>query len=182
MRDTRHEILKFWFEETDPRLWFQVSSAFDFDLRARFETSWTMAKDGLCDHWADDPAGCLALCLLLSEFPRKMFRGTAQAFETDQIALVIARRAVMRGYHTLLPHEQRFFMIIPFERSENIEDHGKNLELFKAMETENPVAYRTAQRRFETIRRFGRYPDRNVALGRETTPDEAIWLIENIGN
>ena len=179
MRDTKQEIVHFWFEETEPQLWFQNNAQFDAILREQFLMTYEMAKDGLSNHWAADADGALALSLVLSEFPRHMFRGQAQAFATDDKALLVAKQAVARGFDQLLPPERRFFLYIPFERSEVLSDHKRNLDLFKSMEEENPVAYRTAQRRYAVIEKFGRYPDRNKALGRDTTPEERAWLDVN---
>ena len=176
MRDTRHEIIHFWFEETEPQLWFQQNPSFDAIIRDRFSVIYDMAKDGLCNNWATDAEGSLALCLVLDQFPRRLYRGSAAEFETDEKALLVAKQAVSKGFDQVLPHEKRFFMYLPFEHSELLTDHKKNLQLFKSMEGENPVAYLTAQRRYEVIEKYGRYPDRNKALGRESTPAEEEYL------
>jgi uncharacterized protein (DUF924 family) len=176
MRDTRHEIIHFWFEETEPQLWFQRNDQFDARIRDRFSIIYDMAKDGLCNNWATDAEGSLALCLVLDQFPRKLFHGTAAEFETDERALLISKQAVSKGFDQVLTHERRFFLYIPYERSERLSDQKKNLELFKSMEHENPVAYRTALRRYDVIDKFGRFPQRNKVLGRESTPDEIEWL------
>lgn len=181
MRDTKQEINHFWFEETEPQLWFQVNEAFDARVRDRFAVTYEMAKDGLCDNWGVDADGCLALCVVLGEFPRRLYRGTAAEFETDEKALLVAKKALSKGFDQLLTHEKRFFMYIPFERSEIFSDQKRNLELFKSMEDENPLAYRTALRRFAVIEKFGRFPQRNKVLGRVSTPEEDAWLKETGG-
>lgn len=176
MRNSKQEVLNFWFMETDPQLWFSQNNDFDQLIANRFMTTYEMARDGLCHDWAIDATGSLALVLVLDQFPRRMFRGTARAFEADETARLIAKQAVHKGFHQVLPHEQRFFLYLPFEHSENIADQKRNLELFKAMEHENPVAYNTAQRHYATFEKFGRFPQRNKALGRESTPEEVEWL------
>ena len=178
MRNTKQEILNFWFMETDPRLWFQKHEEFEAELADRFSITYEMAKSGLCNDWSSDAPGCLALCLVLDQFPRRMFPGTEKAFGTDEKALLIAKQALYRGFDQILPHEQRFFIYLPFEHSEQISDQKRNVELFKAMQDENPLAYRTALRHFETFQTFGRFPQRNEALGRESTPEEKVWLEE----
>ena len=80
MRDTKQEVLHFWFEETDPSLWFQINEEFDARITDRFKVTYDMAKDGLSNHWADDADGALALCITLAQFPRRMFRGQPRAF------------------------------------------------------------------------------------------------------
>lgn len=182
MRNTKQEIIHFWFEETEPQLWFQHSEEFDDHIRDRFSVTYDMAKDGLCHDWAIDAAGSLALCLVLDQFPRRMFRGTAAAYATDEKAQLIAKQALHKGFDQVMPHEQRFFLYLPFEHSEDVNDQKRNIALFKAMERENPLAYRTAMRHFQTFERFGRFPQRNEALGRENTPEEEVWLKENAGN
>ncbi len=182
MRDTRQEIVHFWFEETEPQLWFQQNDSFDAIIRDRFSVVYEMAKDGLSNNWASDPEGALALCLVLDQFPRRLYRGTTAEFETDEKALLVAKQAVSKGFDQVLSHERRFFIYLPFEHSELITDHKRNLQLFKSMESENPVAYRTAKRRYEVIEKFGRYPQRNKTLGRSTTPEEQAWLDETGGN
>jgi uncharacterized protein (DUF924 family) len=177
LRDTRQEIVHFWFEETEPRLWFQRSDEFDSIIKDRFAMTYNMAKDGLCNGWNVDADGCLALCLLLDQFPRRMFRGTAAEFETDERALLIAKQAISKGFDQLLTPEKRFFLYIPFEHSERLSDQKKNLELFKSMQDENPVAHFVAQQRYAVIEKYGRYPERNAALGRENTPEEKAYLV-----
>ena len=177
MRDTRQEITHFWFEETEPRLWFQRSDEFDSIIKDRFTMTYNMAKDWLCNGWNVDADGCLALCLLLDQFPRRMFRGTAAEFETDERALLIAKQAISKGFDQVLSPEKRFFLYIPFEHSERLSDQKKNLELFKSMQDENPVAHFVAQQRYAVIEKYGRYPERNAAMGRENTPEEKAYLV-----
>jgi uncharacterized protein (DUF924 family) len=176
MRDSKQEIVHFWFEETEPVLWFQVNPKFDDTIRDRFSLIYDMAADGLCNAWATDAEGALALCLVLDQFPRRLFRGSEKAFATDERALLIAKQAVQRGFDKLFPHERRFFFYMPFEHSEKLSDQKRNLELFKAMERENPVAYAVAEKRFAVIEKFGRFPDRNAALGRESTAEELALM------
>ena len=176
MRDSKQEIIHFWFEETEPQLWFQRSAEFAARIRERFLTTYDMAKQGLCQHWADDADGALALCLVLDQFPRHLFRGTAAEFATDERALLIAKQAIARGFDQLFSHEKRFFLYLPFEHSEQMSDQKRNLELFKAMEKDNPLAYRTALRRYTVVEKFGRFPHRNTVLGRESTPEELAFI------
>ncbi len=179
MRDTKNEIIHFWFEETEPQLWFQNNAEFDTEVKERFGVTYDMAKDGLCNDWNVDEEGALALCLLLDQFPRRIYRGSAAAFETDEKALLVAKQAVSKSFDQLLSPEKRFFIYLPFEHSENMSDQKRNLDLFKSMERENPIAYRTAQRRFAVFERFGRFPERNAALERESTPEELEYLSQD---
>ena len=96
-------------------------------------------------------------------------------------ALLVAKQAVSKGFDKLLKPEKRFFLYIPYEHSERLSDHKKNLELFKSMQDENPVAYFVAQQRYAVIEKYGRYPERNAALRRENTPEEKAYLVARGG-
>ncbi len=181
MRDTKREIIRFWFEETEPQLWFQVSDSFDQQIRDRYLVSYNMAVDGLCDAWTADADGCLALCILLDQFPRNMFRGTARAFATDEKALITAKLAVSKGFDKLLPPIKRRFLYLPYEHSEELRDQTKCVELFEAMKADDPLGHEYAVRHKEVIEKFGRFPHRNEALGRDSTPEEEAYLKENGG-
>lgn len=181
MRDTKKEIIHFWFVETEPQLWFQSAEGFDARIRDRFTVTYEMAKDGLSNNWASDAEGALALCLVLDQFPRRIYRGRAAAYETDEKALLIAKQAVAKGFDQVLSPERRFFMYLPFEHSERLSDQKRNLDLFKSMAKENPLAYAVAQKRFAAIEKFGRFPERNAALGRESTPEELEYLEKSGG-
>lgn len=176
MRDTKQEIVHFWFEETEPHLRFQQSPEFDALVKERYAMTHEMAADGLCNNWADDAEGALALCLLLDQFPRRMYRGTAAAYATDEKALLIAKQAIHKGFDQVLVHEKRFYIYLPFEHSEVMTDQKRNLELFKSMQHENPVAYNVAQKRYAVFEKFGRFPDRNKALGRDSSEEELEYL------
>lgn len=179
MRDTKHEIVQFWFEETEPQIWFQQNEDFDRQIRDRFGVTYDMAKDGLCNNWGHDSEGCLALCLLLDQFPRRIYRGTPAAYATDEMALLVAKQALQKGFDRVLAAERRFYIYLPFEHSETEHDQKRNLELFKAMEIENPVAYHVAKQRYDIFKSFGRFPERNEALGRKNTEEEAKFLNDN---
>lgn len=176
MRDTQQEILHFWFEETRPSQWFQKNAEFDALIRERFVVTYDMARDGLCDGWKRDAKGCLALCILLDQFPRNMFRDSAQAFATDARALLVAKHAIAQGFDQILPVLERRFLYLPFEHSEAIEDQRRAVALFEKMKKDDPLGYDYALRHLEIIEKFGRFPHRNKALGRESTPEEEAWL------
>ena len=128
------------------------------------------------DSMANDPQGCLALIILLDQFSRNMFRGSAQAFAADEKALAHARTAVERGLDQQLPPFQRTFVYLPFEHSESLADQDRSVALFEALGDENTYDY--AVRHRDIIVRFGRFPHRNVILGRESTPEELEFLKE----
>lgn len=176
MRDTKQEIIHFWFDETMPQQWFQKNEDFDRVIRDRFLVTYQMAKDGLCDGWMEDADGSLALCVVLDQFPRNMFRNTAHAFATDGKALRVARLALRRGFDQMLPPVRRGFLYLPFEHSEAIEDQRQSVALYAAMKDEQPVSYEYALRHQDLIERFGRFPHRNALLGRPSTEAEKLYL------
>ncbi len=178
MKDSQREVLDFWFVETAPVQWFQKNSVFDDMIRERFSSLYDMTKEGFCDGWAKDADGCLSLIIILDQFPRNMFRNTPRAFESDAKALSIARDAISKGFDQVIPQTKRRFIYLPFEHSENIEDQKRSVELFESMKDEDPLGYEYAVRHLRTIEKFGRFPNRNAALGRESTAEEAIYLDE----
>jgi len=181
MRDIKQEVLLFWFSEASPAQWFQKNDEFDALIRDRFQITYEMARDGLCKPWAQDADGCLALCLVLDQFPRNMFRGRPEAFATDEQALLVAKQAVHKGFDQVLKPLKRRFIYLPYEHSENLNDQKKSLELFGRMKDDDPLGYEYALRHKDVIEKFGRFPHRNAILGRESTEEELAYLRENGG-
>jgi uncharacterized protein (DUF924 family) len=176
MRDLQQEILKFWFEETKPVQWFQKNDDFDELIKSQFDTAYTLARQGILEGWKETPLGCLAYILLLDQFPRNMFRGTAQAFETDAHALEIAKHAIEKHFDQALLPIQKRFIYLPFEHSEAIEDQEESVSLFEKTKKDDPLGYDYAVRHLKVIERFGRFPHRNALLGRKNTTDETEFL------
>lgn len=178
MKDSQEDILAFWFEDTAPQQWFLVNPDFDAEIRARFADKYDKAKLGILDDWRRDADGCLALCLLLDQFPRNMFRGTPEAFATDAKALVVAKYALSKGFDQVLSPVKRRFIYLPFEHSENLQDQRKSVELFEKMKKDDPLGYDYALKHLKVIEQYGRFPHRNKVLGRENTPDEEQYLAQ----
>ncbi|MGF1481597.1 MAG: DUF924 family protein [Cyanophyceae cyanobacterium] len=179
------EMLTFWFGNPNdedygkPRkAWFIKNPKFDEEVRSRFLPLYQQAAAGELDSWQDSPRSCLALILLLDQFPRNLFRLQPQAFATDAQALKFAKHAVSQGYdHQLLPI-QRTFIYLPFEHSENIRDQRRCVGLFSTLENDPTLAdyIEYAHRHLKVIERFGRFPHRNKILGRENTSEEEAFL------
>ncbi len=179
------DILDFWFagdRDRPQERWFRADAAFDAEIAARFGPALGPAAAGALDGWAASPAGALALCLLLDQFPRNLHRGTARAYAADAKAREIARAAVLRDRHDLaLTPTERGFLYLPFEHSEAMADQDLSVALFEGLR-DDPV-HRTpgggidyAWRHWRVIRDFGRFPHRNAALGRESTAAERAYL------
>lgn len=179
-------ILRFWMtpepgSEADSLglRWFVPDPEFDRMCRSRFLASYEDAARGRLEDWRNQPRSCLALVLLLDQFPRNMFRNTAQAFATDAKARELSRDAVESGFDRELAPIMRVFFYLPLEHSENLDDQLESVRLTGALVAENPdyAAYlKAAKQHLETIRRFGRFPARNDALGRQTTREEMEFL------
>jgi len=134
---------------------------------------WERAARGELEQWRSTPLAALALVVVLDQFPRNLFRGTARAFSSDSMALAAARGAVARGFDRLLSPAERTFVYMPYEHAEDLAAQRRSLALFHALDP-NDMEY--AKRHYEIIARFGRFPHRNVILGRESTPDEIEFL------
>jgi len=179
------QVLDFWFGRAgeahygrERAVWFRKDTAFDAAIRARFEPLWEAARRGELGSWRDAPADALALVVLTDQFPRNMFRGMAQAFATDPLAREVAREALERGVARAVTPVQRVFFYLPFEHSENLSDQDLAVQLFSALDSETgDTDYAPwARRHREVIARFGRFPHRNAALGRASTPEEQEFL------
>lgn len=182
---TAEEILEFWFgNSTDAdygksrKVWFIKNLEFDEEVRSRFLDDYQQATTGQLDDWKASAQGCLALIILLDQFPRNMFRSQPQAFATDPQALAYAKYAVAQGFDKELLPIQRQFIYLPFEHSENLTDQHQCIELFSTLKdySECVLGIDYAHRHFRVIETFGRFPHRNEILGRETTAEEAEFL------
>jgi len=183
-RSSVDEILEFWFGAEDDDLhqaesrWFIPNSEFDRLCSERFLDVYEDAARGSLDDWKSAPRSCLALVLLLDQFPRNMFRDTPRAFATDAKARDVARHAIDAGFDRALSTVQRMFLYLPFEHSENLDDQFESVRLTRALAAEDPGsdALKYAEQHLEIIRRFGRFPARNAALGRQSTDQELAFL------
>jgi uncharacterized protein (DUF924 family) len=173
------DILSFWFEEAGSRRWFRQSDSFDELCRGRFLDTFEAACRGECWHWRRTPVGRCAEIILLDQFSRNLFRGTARAFAQDGMALILAQEAVASGDDRRMSADQRYFTYMPYMHSESLAVHDEALRLFGALG--NPEALRYERLHRDVIARFGRYPGRNVALDRQSTPEELAHLEQHGG-
>lgn len=180
-------VLGFWFgvvKDGDARpraVWFERNDEFDAEISDNFRADYERAAAGELDGWLETPRGALALVILLDQFPRNLFRGSAKAFETDARARSAARSALERGHDARVSPVERWFFYLPFEHGEDPEDQRRSVELFAALDNEESdensrLVYDYAVRHREIIERFGRFPHRNSVLGRDSTPEEEEFL------
>ena len=172
-RMTPDDINRFWLEDVGPKGWYEQSDGLDEQVRARFQSAWQDARQ-LTREWAGTPEGTLASLILTDQFPRNMFRGDSRSFATDPLAVSIAGVAIEAGHDLQTPEPARQFYYMPFEHAEDLALQDRAVALFaERMPGENLLH---AQMHRDTIARFGRFPWRNAALGRESTPEEQELL------
>jgi uncharacterized protein (DUF924 family) len=180
-------VLDLWFgPATDPdyracrEQWFRVDAGFDRAMCDHCAALHDEAAQGRLDGWAATAHGSLALLILLDQVPRNIFRGTPRAYATDPQARARAHAAIAAGFDRALPPVHRWFIYLPFEHSEALDDQDRSVALFESLPAhpELEAALRSAHRHREIIARFGRFPHRNAILGRPTTPEEAAFLKE----
>jgi uncharacterized protein (DUF924 family) len=168
------EILDFWFSDEVRKLWFKSTPEFDALLRERFEALWASAQQGELDGWLQSAAGCLALVIVLDQFPLNMFRGQAQSFASEAQSREVARLAIDKGFDQDLDSGSCAFLYMPFMHSEVLADQQLALQLFAHPGLEDNLRF--ARHHHDIIKKFGRFPHRNKALGRESSEPEIEYL------
>lgn len=163
------EVLDFWFAQ-EPERWWRADPEFDAEIRERFLELWEEQRQLPADRFLGSPDAALAAMILFDQFPRNMFRGHADQFSTDPLALAIARAALDRQYDAALPPIRRQFLYIAFQHSEDMDDQRRSMSLYAALG--EPEQLRYARLHHDVVARFGRFPHRNAVLGRKPRPDE----------
>lgn len=167
------EIVSFWREAGYDK-WFTPDDSFDQAIRLRFLPAYEAAARGELAAWEDSAERALALLLLLDQFPRNLFRGNARAFATDAQARAAADRALVRAFDRSTELALRPFFYLPFMHSESLIDQDRSMRLYEALGDAEQLRFAKEHR--DVIQKFGRFPHRNAALGRATTPAEQAFL------
>ena len=168
------DVLKFWLEEIDPKVWWVADSSFDNEIKDRFTNLVSQATQGELYVWRKEPKGRLAEIILLDQFSRNIFRNTPRAFSNDQVALVLAQEAVEAKVPNVLSKTECGFLLLPYMHSESKVIHEVAEILYR--EFAAPYNYEYELKHKAIIDRFGRYPHRNAILGRESSPEEIEFL------
>ena len=183
MKSLAPEMLRFWFGDGADygkvhKRWFEKDPTFDALVTKHYQKLHQEMLEGGHRDWLDEPRPCLARILVLDQFPRHIYRGSALAFSTDALALEAANHLVGRGWDRELLPVERMFAYLPFEHSESLADQERACELCKALDAfpETADTHRWAIAHRDIVRRFGRFPHRNAALGRASTPEEIEFL------
>jgi uncharacterized protein (DUF924 family) len=167
-------IINFWFSADVRPNWFNASKEFDQQLRHDYESLLQQASNGELSSWQDSAQGCLALILILDQFPLNMFRGDARGFATESMAITICKHAIAQKFDHQFGGAELAFLYMPLMHSEELQDQDESVRLFTEAGLGDNA--RWAEHHREIIRRFGRFPHRNIILGRESSAEEASYL------
>lgn len=170
------EVLDYWLGAVGPDGWYAGGADLDGEIAALFGPIWQAAHDGHIEHWVDGAAGTLAYLVVCDQFSRNMHRGTALSFATDARARGAAQHALDQGWDLDAPEPERQFFYMPFEHSEDMADQDLAVALMIERMPNHPDLALHARAHREIIARFGRFPSRNLALGRETSPEEQAFI------
>jgi len=190
--DAIESVLDYWFGTLTEGFasshrrerWFPPGPEVDADIAKRFGHLIERAAASDLEEWSNTARGSLAYVLVTDQFPRQVYRGTARAFATDPLALRAAGVAIDAGHDRTLAFDERAFLYLPFEHSERLSDQARSVQLFTALRDDTPQGrrhltgdyLRHARIHQDLIERFGRFPHRNAALGRSSTPEEVSYL------
>lgn len=167
-------VLKFWFEDTDSKLWFEKNEDFDSGIRVNFLSEVEAALNGERNDWANEDTSAMALVIMLDQFTRNLFRGSPKSFAGDTRALATSLERLGDGFLQRNEQNWRYFMLMPMMHSENLAVQKASLPLFAEHAPEK--AYEYAVKHHDIIERFARFPHRNEVLGRQSTPEEIEFL------
>ncbi|MEP2641675.1 DUF924 family protein [Roseobacter sp.] len=174
-----NDILNFWLDEIGPDGWYKQSDALDAAIRTRFKGAWDGANEGRFSLWLTYPSGALAYIILMDQLPRNMFRDTDQAFASDRAALAAAKSAIDKNWDQKIDEPARQFFYLPLMHSENLPDQDRCVRLMcERMPDCGADNLLHARAHRAVIRKFGRFPFRNAALGRGVTPPEVEFMAQ----
>lgn len=171
---TPDQIIDFWYDDNISRQWFKSTPELDDYIRSNYESVWRRAGNGDLDSWKNTATGCLALCIILDQFPLNMYRGKPESFSTESKAVAISKSAIEQDFDQQLPVEQLAFLYMPLMHSESMDDQDLSVAKFEAAGLANNVRFARHHRKI--VERFGRFPHRNQILGRKSTQEELDWL------
>lgn len=170
------DVLQFWFVDHGKEDWFGGKAEFDDELAAQFSQLHPQVARGEAWTWRETPEGRLAELIVLDQFSRQLHRGSAEAFAQDKMALVLAQEAIATGADDAVPRDHAAFFYMPFMHAESAVIQEEGVKLFTAHGDADQLEFMTKHR--DTIARFGRFPFRNEALGRQSTPQEVKYMQE----
>lgn len=173
------QVINFWFDPQHQPLWFKSNDQFDNSIRLSFLDLWSSACKGELFHWRNTAEGRLAEIIVLDQFSRNLNRGSALSYRQDGMALILSQELISQPEWQHLSTDRKAFSLLPWMHSESPVIHQQAHGLFATLDTPSYLAFEI--KHSETIQRFGRYPHRNSALGRPSTPEEIDWMEINSG-
>lgn len=168
------DILDFWYASDMRAHWFNSTPELDRKICDNYGDIWEQAGAGELDHWAETASGCLALAIILDQFPLNMFRGDKKSFSTESKAIAISHAAIRQELDKQIAKDRVAFLYMPLMHSENMRDQDLSVELFEVAGLEHNARF--AKHHRGIVERFGRFPHRNEILGRQSTPEEIEYL------
>lgn len=171
---TPQAVLNYWFSDEAKPYWFASTPEVDQEIRQRFESTWQAASRHELDRWCETAEGCLALTIVLDQFPLNMYRGQELSFSTEAQARNVAKKAIEKGFESQIAKDQLAFLFLPFMHSESLADQELSVQLFFNANLDDNLPF--AQHHRDIVAQFGRFPHRNVILGRTSTPAEIAYL------
>jgi len=168
------EIINYWYSDRIRKRWFSSTPKLDQEIKKNYEQIWQQAANGKLEEWKSTPYGCLALVIILDQFPLNMFRGTAKSFQTESKAIEVTMTAINSGFVGMLSKDKLSFLFMPLMHSENIEHQNLSVKLFREYNLGDNLRF--AQHHRDLIKRFGRFPHRNSILMRESTKEETEYM------
>jgi len=169
------DVIKYWFSEKSRQHWFFSTTEIDDEIRQLYEQLWISAASGELNDWKDSPHGCLALIIVLDQFPLNMFRGKAKSFQTEEMAVEVTLKAISKGYDEILNADELLFLFMPLMHSENLEHQNMQVKLFEKYDFNDEYS----KHHRDIVKRFGRFPHRNEILGRMSTMEELDYLLSD---
>ena len=175
MVNSYSDIIEYWYSEKSKKHWFNSTPDIDSEIKQRFEDIWIRAQQDEFSDWVKSPEGCLALIILLDQFPLNMYRGKAKSFKTEQQAIRISLHAINKGFDKELKSDELLFLFMPLMHSENITHQEMQVELFDKYNFN--IDY--SQHHRDIVKKYGRFPHRNKILGRKSSEIETEYLLSS---
>jgi len=167
-------IIDFWYSERVKKQWFNSTKALDDEIGEKFESVWQLACNDELTSWSDSAPGCLALAIIFDQFTLNMYRGTKKAFASEAKAIAISHLAINHGFADAIPKPQLSFLFMPLMHSEELADQKLSIKMFEKYQLTQNIRF--AHHHHDLIKRFGRFPHRNIILGRQSSQKEQEYL------
>jgi len=171
---TPESIIKYWYSDRVKSKWFNSSIEFDKEIKSNYEKCWLEILRGEKKSWQESAEGCLALTIILDQFPLNMFRGEVKSFSSEAIAIKVAKKAIERGFDKEIDKDKVAFLYMPLMHSENINDQNYSVQLFEEAGLHDNLRF--AKHHRDIVKKYGRFPHRNEILNRKSSQQEIDYL------